>query len=290
MNEIIETKAWRISGFIVFVVELALAIVIWNVIRNRLNLGAHQTLVLALMLLAFGIALKGFFVVHPNEAKVVIFFGNYTGSVRVPGWHWTNPFSNRKAVSVRVRNFNSDTIKVNDESGNPIEIGAVVVWKVVDSAKALFNVENYESFVSIQSETAIRNLASRHPYDTEEEDVMSLRGNPDRSAEDLRGHLTDRLETAGVSVVEARISHLAYATEIAQTMLRRQQAAAIIAARKLIVDGAVGMVRIALKSLEESGVVQLDEERKASMVNNLLVTLVSERESQPVVNTGTLYA
>lgn len=290
VNEISETKAWRISGFIVFVVELALAIVIWNAIRNRLNLGAHHTLVLALMLVVFAMALRGFFVVHPNEAKVVIFFGNYAGSVRVPGWHWTNPFSNRKAVSIRVRNFNSDTIKVNDESGNPIEIGAVVVWNVVDSAKALFNVENYESFVSIQSETAIRNLASRHPYDTEEEDVMSLRGNPDRSAEDLKGHLTDRLETAGVSVVEARISHLAYATEIAQTMLRRQQAAAVIAARKLIVDGAVGMVRIALKSLEESGVVQLDEERKASMVNNLLVTLVSERESQPVVNTGTLYA
>lgn len=290
MNDVVESKAWRISGFVVFVVEVILAVAIWRLAKDVSAQGLGRTVGLVVLLAAFIITLRGFFVVHPNEAKVVIFFGNYAGSVRRAGWHWTNPFTNRRAVSVRVRNFNSQTIKVNDETGNPIEIGAVVVWSVTDSAKALFNVEDYESFVSIQAETAIRNLASHHPYDSADEKVISLRGNPDLIADNLKEHLTARLETAGVTVVEARISHLAYAAEIAQTMLRRQQASAVIAARQLIVDGAVGMVKFALKSLEESGVVRLDEERKASMVNNLLVTLVSERESQPVVNTGTLYA
>jgi regulator of protease activity HflC (stomatin/prohibitin superfamily) len=290
MNEIVESKSWRISGFIAFVIEVIIGAAIWKLAAHLSALGPWGTAGFVALMIVFTLSLRGFFVVHPNEAKVVIFFGNYSGSVRQAGWQWTNPLANRKVVSVRVRNFNSEIIKVNDQTGNPIHIGAVVVWNVTDSAKALFNVENYESFVSIQAETAIRNLASHHPYDSDQEGVTSLRGNPDLISENLKGHLTDRLKTAGVTVVEARISHLAYAPEIAQTMLRRQQAAAVIAARRLIVDGAVGMVRIALQSLEESGVVRLDEERKASMVNNLLVTLVSERESQPVINTGTLYA
>ncbi|HUX51009.1 MAG TPA: SPFH domain-containing protein [Spirochaetia bacterium] len=290
MDEIVESKSWRISGFIAFVAEVIVAVAIWRIARQSVSQIPWRTVALIVLTLIFVIAVRGFFVVHPNEAKVVIFFGRYVGSVRQAGWHWTNPFTNRKSVSVRVRNFNSEIIKVNDETGNPIEIGAVVVWNVTDSARALFNVDDYESFVSIQAETAIRNLASNHPYDTSDNNVTSLRGNQELVAENLSGHLTDRLNRAGVAVVEARISHLAYAPEIAQTMLRRQQAAAIISARQLIVDGAVGMVRFALQSLEESGVVKLDEERKASMVNNLLVTLVSERESQPVVNTGTLYA
>ena len=290
MDEIVESKSWRISGFIVFVVEVIIAVAIWKIAKQSVSQLPGRTVGLLALTIIFVIIVRGFFIVHPNEAKVVIFFGNYVGSVRRAGWHWTNPFTNRKSVSVRVRNFNSEIIKVNDETGNPIEIGAVVVWNVTDSAKALFNVDDYESFVSIQAETAIRNLASHHPYDTGDSSVTSLRGNQELVAENLSGHLTDRLSRAGVAVVEARISHLAYAPEIAQTMLRRQQAAAIISARQLIVDGAVGMVKFALQSLEESGVVKLDEERKASMVNNLLVTLVSERESQPVVNTGTLYA
>jgi len=290
MNEIVESKPWRISGFIAFVVEVIIAVAIWKLLVNVAAAGTAKTAVLVALWIIFVVALRGFFVVHPNEAKAITFFGTYAGSARQPGWHWTNPFTNRRAVSVRVRNFNSQTIKVNDETGNPIEIGAVVVWSVADSAKALFNVEDFESFVSIQAETAIRHLASHHPYDAGDESVTSLRANPELIADNLREHLTDRLMTAGLTVVEARISHLAYAPEIAQAMLRRQQAAAVIAARKLIVDGAVGMVKIALQSLEEAGVVRLDEERKASMVNNLLVTLVSERESQPVVNTGTLYA
>ncbi|HUZ18590.1 MAG TPA: SPFH domain-containing protein [Spirochaetia bacterium] len=290
MKNIVETRSWRMNGFVALVIEAAIGAAIWMVVSDSFGRGTSQTIELVVLLLVFSVSIRGFFVVHPNEAKVLVFFGSYAGTSRQAGFHWTNPFATRRVVSVRVRNFNSEIIKVNDESGNPIEIGAVVVWNVTDSAKALFNVDDYESFVSIQAETAIRSLASHHPYDSGEDNTASLRGNPDLIADDLKDHLTDRLKTAGVTVVEARISHLAYAPEIAQTMLRRQQASAVIAARRLIVDGAVGMVRIALQSLEESGVVKLDEERKASMVNNLLVTLVSERESQPVINTGTLYA
>lgn len=290
MKDIEESKLWRLNGFLALLLEAVLALIIWRLTRHMAAYATWGHVGVIVLYIAAALALRGFFVVQPNEAKVVIFFGNYAGSCRQAGFHWTNPLTTRKSVSIRVRNFNSETIKVNDESGNPIEIGAVVVWHVTDTAKALFNVENYESFVSIQSETAIRNLASHHPYDTSDANLTSLRGNPDVIAEELKDHLTARLSSAGVTVVEARISHLAYAPEIAQTMLRRQQAAAVISARRLIVEGAVGMVKDALTTLEESGVVKLDEERRAAMVNNLLVALVSESQSQPVINTGTLYA
>lgn len=238
--------------------------------------------------LVVGLVAPGLFVVKPNEARVLVFFGRYIGSTREAGFHWGNPFAVRPLVSLKVRNFNSDKLKVNDAHGNPIEIAAVVVWKVVDSAKALFDVENYEAFVAIQAETAIRALASRFPYDAPE-GASSLRGDPETVAHNLRAELQERLKVAGVEVLEARLSHLAYAPEIAQAMLRRQQAEAIIAARQKIVEGAVGMVRMALDQLAEQGVVSLDEERKAAMVNNLLVALVSESEAQPVLNTGSLY-
>ena len=232
---------------------------------------------------------SGFFIVQPNEARVLVLFGKYVGSVRESGFWWTNPFTVKKHVSLRIRNFNSEKIKVNDLHGNPIEIAAVVVWRVVDSARALFDVQNYEQFVAIQSETAIRALTSEYPYDSHEEQVESLRGNPQNIAEALQKQVQTRLQLAGVEVNESRISHLAYAQEIAQTMLRRQQAQAIIAARKKIVEGAVGMVQDALKMLAEQNIVQLDEDKKATMVNNLMVALVSESEVQPIINTGTLY-
>jgi regulator of protease activity HflC (stomatin/prohibitin superfamily) len=230
-------------------------------------------------------------VVQPNEAKVSTFFGRYAGSARESGFSWTNPFVKRRSVSLRAKNFASQILKVNDALGNPIEIGAIVVWRVTDSAKALFNVEDYQSFVTVQSETALRVLAGRFPYDSgsEEQAKISLRANQDEIARELKSELHSRLEVAGVTIDDARLSHLAYAPEIAQAMLRRQQAAAIIAARRLIVDGAVGMVKLALEDLERQGVVKLDNERRAAMVNNLLVALVSESQAQPVINTGTLY-
>lgn len=232
--------------------------------------------------------MAGFFVVQPNEARVLVLFGKYIGSVRDSGFWWANPFAVKRHVSLRIRNFNSEKIKVNDFQGNPIEIAAVIVWRVVDSARALFDVDNYEQFVAIQSETAIRALASEYPYDAQDGQA-SLRGNPHEISEALKIQVQTRLEIAGVEVTESRISHLAYASEIAQTMLRRQQAQAVIAARQKIVEGAVGMVEQALRSLAEHNIVKLDEERKATMVNNLLVALVSESQAQPVINTGTLY-
>jgi regulator of protease activity HflC (stomatin/prohibitin superfamily) len=240
---------------------------------------------LIIVFMTFG----GFFLIHPNESKVFTFLGKYIGSARAAGFYWANPFAVKKKVTLRIFNFNSETLKVNDALGNPIEIAAVVVWHVVDSAKALFNVESYQNFVAIQSETAIRQLATHYPYDAHDKDTESLRANPDEIAGKLKGQVQNRLDVAGLHVVEARLSHLAYAPEIAQAMLRRQQAEAIIAARRQIVDGAVGMVEMALKSLEAQGVVTLDEERKAAMVNNLLVALVSESEMHPIVNTGTLH-
>ena len=215
--------------------------------------------------------------------------GKYIGSVRQPGFYWTLPWIvERKQVSLRVRNFNSEYIKVNDAQGNPIEIGAVIVWRVVDSAKAVFDVEDYREFVAIQSETAIRALANRYPYDIYEEDVISLRSNPDDMADTLKIETQQRLEVAGVEVVDARLTHLAYAPEIAQAMLRRQQAAAVISAKERIVEGAMGMVEMALNRLSEKQVLELDEERKAAMVNNLLVAIVSENATQPIINTGNL--
>ena len=231
----------------------------------------------------------GFFVVQPNEARVLVLFGKYIGSVRDSGFCFANPFAIKRHVSLRIRNFNSEKIKVNDLHGNPIEIAAVVVWKVVDLACALFEVDYYENFIAIQSETAIRALASEYPYHAEDEDVPSLRGRPQEISERMKHQVQSRLDIAGIEITDARISHLAYSPEIAQTMLRRQQAQAVIAARKKIVEGAVSMVDQALRTLSEQKIVNLDEERKATMVNNLLVALVSESQAQPVINTGTLY-
>jgi regulator of protease activity HflC (stomatin/prohibitin superfamily) len=233
--------------------------------------------------------LVGLFVVNPNEARVLQLFGRYVGSVRANGLRWANPFFTKRRISLRVRNFDGERLKVNDANGNPIEIAAVVVWKVVDSAEALFQVESYEHFVRVQSEAAVRNLASRLPYDAHEEGQMALRSQTAEVADHLRHEIQERLAQAGVQVIEARISHLAYAPEIAQAMLQRQQASAIIAARKLIVQGAVGMVENALELLARDKIVELDEERKATMVSNLLVVLCGERATQPVVNAGTIY-
>ncbi|GGY16705.1 membrane protein [Rhodanobacter panaciterrae] len=233
--------------------------------------------------------LKGFFQVAPNEGQVLQLFGKYAGTVRDAGLRWTNPFYSRQRLSLRVRNFESSKLKVNDSDGNPIEIAAVVVWQVVDTAEAVFCVDDYENYVHIQSESALRQMAQSYPYDSHDDNVPSLRSHGDVINTHLRDEIQTRLGKAGVQVVEARISHLAYAQEIAQAMLQRQQAGAIIAARTRIVEGAVSMVEMALDQLSKRGVVQLDEERKAAMVSNLLVVLCGERGTQPVVNTGTLY-
>ena len=235
------------------------------------------------------ICFAGFFMVHPNQARVLTLFGTYVGSARDTGLRWANPFYAKKAVSLRVRNFDCDPLKVNDSSGNPIEIAAVVVWKVVDSAEASFEVDDYISFVKIQTEAALRNLATSYPYESHSDDQIALRSNQQEIAEQLKMEVQDRLEKAGVEVIEARISHLAYAQEIASAMLKRQQAQAIVAARRTIVDGAVGMVKLALDELKEQDVIDLDDERKASMVSNLLVVLCAQENAQPVLNTGSLY-
>jgi len=231
----------------------------------------------------------GFFMVHPNEAKVLQLFGKYVGTAHEPGLKWANPFYSKTAVSTRVRNFESGQLKVNDNRGSPIEIAAVVDWKVFDTAEALFEVDEYKELVQIQSESALRNLSTTYPYEPHEGEGTALRSHPAEIAQALREEIQDRLETAGVTVIEARISHLAYAPEIANAMLRRQQASAIIAARTQIVAGAVGMVEMALDELSKNNVVELDEERKAAMVSNLLVVLCGEEAATPVVNTGSLY-
>jgi hypothetical protein len=235
------------------------------------------------------VCLGGLFVVNPNEGRVLQLFGDYKGTVKEPGLRWANPFYTKRHVSLRVRNFESARLKVNDADGNPIEIAAVVVWRVVDTAEAIFVVDDYEDYVKIQSEAAVRSLAVRYPYDAHEDHQTSLRGSTAVVAKDLQHEVHERLAKAGVEVIEARLSHLAYASEIASSMLRRQQAGAIIAARQKIVEGAVGMVDMALALLAKSQLVKLDEERKAAMVSNLLVVLCADREAQPVINTGTLY-
>jgi regulator of protease activity HflC (stomatin/prohibitin superfamily) len=232
---------------------------------------------------------KGFFQVAPNTGQVLQLFGKYAGTVRAEGLRWTNPFYARRRVSLRVRNFESGKLKVNDSDGNPIEIAAVVVWQVVDTAEAVFCVDDYENFVHIQSESALRQMAQSYPYDAHADGQPSLRSHGEEINSHLRDEIQTRLGKAGVQVTEARISHLAYAQEIAQAMLQRQQAGAIVAARERIVEGAVGMVGMALEQLRQQGVVELDEERKAAMVSNLLVVLCGERGTQPVLNTGTLY-
>lgn len=243
---------------------------------------------LGLMIAAL-IALGGLFGVQPNQAVVLLLFGQYVGSVRKPGLHWVNPFYTKRRVSLRMRNFETTHLKVNDHDGNPIEIAAVVVWKVIDSYEALFQVDSYDNYVQVQSEAALRNMATAYAYDAHDEGKFSLRGNTMEVAAHLKQEIHDRLAVAGVETVEARISHLAYAPEIAAAMLQRQQASAIIAARQKIVEGAVGMVEMALERLNEKQMVVLDEERKAAMVSNLLVVLCGERAAQPVLNTGTMY-
>lgn len=232
---------------------------------------------------------RGFFTLQPNEASVLMLFGSYRGTERHEGFHWTNPFYTQRKMSLRSRNLNSEKLKVNDKRGNPIEIGAVVVWRVEDTAQALFDVENYSSYVMIQSESALRHLASSYSYDHGEENETNLRSGGDEVARALQAELQERLGKAGVMVEEARIAHLAYAPEIAQAMLRRQQAEAVIAARTKIVQGAVSMVEMALNELAAKNVVNLDDERRASMVSNLLVVLCGESEATPVINAGTLY-
>jgi regulator of protease activity HflC (stomatin/prohibitin superfamily) len=235
------------------------------------------------------IMLSGCMVIGPNEARVMTFFGKYVGSVKESGLRWINPFTGKKEVSLRVRNFETAKIKVNDLDGNPIEIGAVIVWRVVDTAQAAFDVENFTSYVHIQAESAMRKLAMHHPYDSHDDNVTSLRGQSEQVAELLKTEVDERIHAAGCEVVDARIAHLAYAPEIAQAMLQRQQAGAIIAARQRIVEGAVSMVEMALEQLSKRHIVELDTERKAAMVSNLLVVLCGERAVAPVVNAGTLY-
>lgn len=231
----------------------------------------------------------GFFTIQPNNSKVLVLFGKYVGTVVEDGFYWANPFFSKTHISLRLRNFNSEVLKVNDLRGNPVEIGIVVVWKVVDTAQAVFDVDDYENFVRIQSESAVRHLAAAYPYDMGEEDEITLRGGGDEINMALLTKIQDRLEKAGVSIEEARLTHLAYAPEIASAMLRRQQAEAIIAARRKIVHGAVSMVEMALTELSHLDLVTFDEERKAAMVSNLLIVLCGETEAQPVINTGTLH-
>lgn len=249
--------------------------------------GVLAGFVLAMLVLI--ILLCGFFTLQPNEAAALLLFGKYKGSVRAEGFHWANPFLTKLKVSLRARTLNGEKLKVNDQRGNPIEIAAVVVWSVKDTAQACFDVQNYEEYVAMQSETAVRHLASAYPYDGSGEHELSLRGSMDEVSQALKAELHQRLTKAGVVVEEARLSHLAYAPEIAGAMLRRQQAEAVVAARMRIVEGAVGMVELALQRLETHKTVELDEERKAAMVSNLLVVLCGEQAAQPIVNTGTLY-
>lgn len=251
---------------------------------------AGQNPPLLILSVALGIcsffALIGLIVVNPNEAKVLQLFGDYRGTVREPGLRWANPFYTKRGVSLRVRNFESERLKVNDHAGNPIEIAAVVVWKVVDTAEAIFHVDDYDNFVHVQSEAALRNLAMSYPYDGHVEGEIALRSNPSETSDHLKQEIQERLSQAGVEVIEARISHLAYAPEIAHAMLQRQQASAVIAARQKIVEGAVGMVEMALTMLSSQNIVELNNEKKAEMVSNLLVVLCSDRGTQPVVSTS----
>ena len=278
------------SGYLMLVVLVVLQLATaWGIYRAVLAESVPGVIAAVLAAIVVLILWAGLFMIHPNEAKVLQLFGSYVGTAHEPGLKWANPFFQKTAVSTRVRNFESGKLKVNDSNGSPIEIAAVVVWKVVDTAEALFEVDDYEEFVQIQSESALRNLSTTFPYEPHEGESLALRSNPVEIAQALRKEIQDRLETAGVTVIEARISHLAYAPEIANAMLRRQQASAIIAARRQIVSGAVGMVQMALDELRQNQVIDFDEERKAAMVSNLLVVLCGEQDAQPVLNTGSLY-
>lgn len=278
-----DKNSWKINGFLALLfMLLLLAGTIYSFIKMQIILGI-------VLMLAFTVFCAGMRIVQPNQAVVLTFFGRYIGTLREAGFWFTVPFAVGKTVSLRVRNFNSEKLKVNDVEGNPIEIAAVLVIKVVDAAKAVFDVDDYEKFVEIQSETALRHVATKYPYDDFAGDGSSLRGNTEEVAAELAGELQARLDVAGVKVIEARLTHLAYATEIASAMLQRQQATAIISARQKIVEGAVGMAQMAIEQLLHDGTVELDQERKVALINNLLVAIVSDRAAQPVINTSTLY-
>jgi regulator of protease activity HflC (stomatin/prohibitin superfamily) len=288
-----ERRAFRLPGFLVLLVllvEVAVYIVLVADFTDRslsIDAGVGWTTVVAAFI--FAVLVSGFTVISPNEARVILFFGRYVGTVKESGYHWTVPFSTKRRISLRVRNFESARLKVSDADGNPVEIAAVVVWRVVETAKAAFAVDDHIAYVAVQSEAAVRHLATAYPYEAHDSGRVSLR-DATVVSEELTIELRERVVLAGVEVLESRITHLAYAPEIAQAMLARQQAEAIVAARFKIVEGAVGMVQQALERLREEGVVELDEERKAQMVSNLLVVLCGDRAAQPVVNTGTLYA
>lgn len=282
-----ERRAFRLNGFLVLAVLIGLGVLAAIVGLGR---GEAATAVLAIAWAVVAVVvLTGLTVINPNEAKVVQFLGRYVGSIADAGFQWVLPFTSKRKITLRVRNFETAKLKVNDADGNPVEIAAVVVYKVVETARATFSVDDYEEYVAIQSEAAVRHLATTHPYDSHEPARTSLRDGAEVATE-LTTELRERTELAGVEVLEARITHLAYAPEIAQAMLVRQQAAQVVAARTRIVEGAVGMVHLALDRLAAEGVVDLDEERKAQMVSNLLVVLCGDRAIQPVVNTGSLYA
>ncbi len=285
-------KEQRITTLSGWLVVLAVLVAVVLAVLVAVGLGAALVTSLA-ALIALGVAsiftLCGVFVVNPNEARVLQLFGKYVGTVTTQGFRWANPLCTKRRISLRVRNFETERSKVNDTDGNPIEMAAVVVWKVVNTAEASFEVDDYVNYVQVQSESAVRNLATQYPYDSPDSDELSLRGSSDEIARHLRTEIQGRLEQAGVEVIEARITHLAYAPEIASAMLQRQQAGAIVAARSQIVEGAVSMVQEALERLAAEQVVDLDEERKAAMVSNLLVVLCGDKGTQPVVNTGTLH-
>ncbi|GAA5154959.1 MULTISPECIES: SPFH domain-containing protein [Amycolatopsis] len=281
-----ERRAKAVPGLVVLVVAVVLVL---GGVALAVTVPALAALG-ALVAVVGAVLLRGLTPVAPGEARVVQLLGRYTGTVREDGFQWVNPFAVRRRVSTRIRNHETDVAKVNDADGNPIEIAAVVVWQVRDTAQALFEVDDFVEFVAIQTETAVRHIANAYPYDTHDEPGLSLRDNADEITEKLSEEIGARVASAGVQVIESRITHLAYAPEIAQAMLRRQQAGAIVAARQRIVEGAVGMVELALDRLARHDVVDLDEERKAAMVSNLMVVLVGDRDAQPVVNTGTLYS
>lgn len=287
----VEKKAWRVNGYLTLL--LCIAAFVGGLIlfiNGASDDGALGSIIPGIILIAISVIMfSSIVIVQPNQAKVVTFFGTYMGTITDSGLWMVLPFTVKSKVSLKVRNFNSQKLKVNDAEGNPIEIGAVIVFKVTDTAKASFDVDSYETFVEIQSETAIRHIAANYPYDIfDDPNVISLRGNADTVASEMTEELQKRLEVAGVEVLETRLTHLAYAPEIASAMLQRQQAIAIVAARHKVVEGAVGMVDMALRQLEANGV-ELDTERRAAMVNNLMVSIVSDRAATPVINTGTLY-
>jgi regulator of protease activity HflC (stomatin/prohibitin superfamily) len=288
-----ESTRTPLSGYLVLFINIVIyPLAIYLFIRSIVTESFALLIPAVLILIANALVSCGFFIVNPNDSRVLVLFGTYKGTVKKNGFYWANPFLSKHKVTLRARNLNGEKLKVNDKAGNPIEIAAVVVWQVRDTAKASFDVDDYEHYVIVQSEAAVRHLAGAYPYDTfddEEEETMTLRGGADQVSEMLEKELAERFDRAGIEVIEARLSHLAYAPEIAEAMLRRQQASAVVAARTQIVNGAVSMVELALEKLSRNHVVELDEDRKATMVSNLLVVLCSESSASPVVNAGTLY-